>query len=146
MQGYFLTEDERERRRRFPEDIPPRDVSDYFTLSETDRRRVKQQRGFHNRLGFALPLCALCEFLFFANKGTIRRKRDEDITHLSPTRFEHLNPYGKYTFAIDHLTKSFTCVSYARQQGRLSDVFFTFLHGLACTTSTRVIAVRTGQK
>ena len=59
MQGYFLTEDERERQRRFPEDIPPRNVSDYFTLSETDRRRVKQQRGSHNRLGFALQLCAL---------------------------------------------------------------------------------------
>src|SRR5262245_44919573 len=58
MQGYFLTENERERQRRFPEAIPPRDVSDYFTLSETDRCRVNQQRGAHNRLGFALQLCA----------------------------------------------------------------------------------------
>lgn len=59
MQGYFLTENERERQRRFPEAIPPRDVSDYFTLSETDHGRVKQQRGPHNQLGFALQLCAL---------------------------------------------------------------------------------------
>lgn len=65
MQGYFLTEHERERQRRFPEAIPPRDISDYFTLSETDRCRVNQQRGAHNRLGFALQLCAL-RYLGFA--------------------------------------------------------------------------------
>lgn len=59
MQGYFLTEDERERQRRFPKDMPSRDASDYFTLSEADRRRVQRQRGAHNRLGFALQLCAL---------------------------------------------------------------------------------------
>jgi hypothetical protein len=87
-------------------------------------------------------LHALREFLFFANKGTIRRKqeedqanqagclnlltnavvawntvymaaaieqlradgyavRDEDIAHLSPARYEHINPYGKYRFDID---------------------------------------------
>lgn len=27
--------------------------------------------------------------------------QDEDITHLSPTRHEHINPYGKYKFDID---------------------------------------------
>ena len=32
--------------------------------------------------------------------------RDEDIAHFSPTRFEHVNPYGKYTFAIDDARKS----------------------------------------
>jgi len=25
---------------------------------------------------------------------------DEDITHLSPARHEHINPYGKYTFNV----------------------------------------------
>jgi TnpA family transposase len=65
MQGYFLTEHERERQRRFPDAIPPHDVSNYFTLSETDRCRVHQQRGAHNRLGFALQLCAL-RYLGFA--------------------------------------------------------------------------------
>lgn len=24
--------------------------------------------------------------------------REEDVTRLSPARFEHINPYGKYTF------------------------------------------------
>lgn len=26
---------------------------------------------------------------------------EEDLTHLSPARFEHVNPYGKYLFPID---------------------------------------------
>lgn len=59
MPGRFLTESERERHRRFPLDIPARDVTDYFMLSEADRRRVNRQRGDPNRLGFALQLCAL---------------------------------------------------------------------------------------
>lgn len=25
---------------------------------------------------------------------------DEDVAHLSPARFEHVNPYGKYYFDI----------------------------------------------
>lgn len=25
----------------------------------------------------------------------------EDITHLSPTRYEHINPYGKYQFDVE---------------------------------------------
>jgi hypothetical protein len=24
-----------------------------------------------------------------------------DITHLSPTRYEHINPYGKYQFDVE---------------------------------------------
>ena len=27
--------------------------------------------------------------------------QDEDITHLSPTRHEHINPHGKYKFDLD---------------------------------------------
>lgn len=26
---------------------------------------------------------------------------EEDIVHLSPARYEHINPYGKYQFNID---------------------------------------------
>lgn len=26
---------------------------------------------------------------------------DEDMTHLSPARFEHINPYGRYRFNVD---------------------------------------------
>jgi hypothetical protein len=27
--------------------------------------------------------------------------REDDLAHLSPARFEHLNPYGKYDFPLD---------------------------------------------
>jgi TnpA family transposase len=27
--------------------------------------------------------------------------QEDDLAHLSPARFEHLNPYGKYAFPID---------------------------------------------
>ena len=27
--------------------------------------------------------------------------RDEDLVHLSPARYEHINPYGKYRFEVD---------------------------------------------
>jgi hypothetical protein len=26
---------------------------------------------------------------------------DGDLVHLSPARFEHLNPYGRYTFHVE---------------------------------------------
>src|SRR2546429_141751 len=59
MPGRFLTESARARFRQFPLTSPPHDVTDYFLLSEADRRKVNPQRGDHNRLGFALQLCAL---------------------------------------------------------------------------------------
>jgi TnpA family transposase len=59
MPGQFLTEGEREQLRRFPAEIPPGDVIAYFTLSPADLAQVRQQRGDHNRLGFALQLGAL---------------------------------------------------------------------------------------
>jgi TnpA family transposase len=109
-----------------------------YLEDEAYRRRINTQLN----KGEALHM--LREFLFFANKGTIRRKqeeeqtnqaeclnlltnavvawntvymtaaieqlraegypvREEDIVHLSPARFEHLNPYGKYLFDLTHL-------------------------------------------
>ena len=31
--------------------------------------------------------------------------QEDDLAHLSPARFEHVNPYGKYYFPIDEATK-----------------------------------------
>jgi TnpA family transposase len=59
MPGQFLTEAERERLRQFPAEIPPSDVIAYFTLTPADLTQVRQQRGDHNRLGFALQVGAL---------------------------------------------------------------------------------------
>src|SRR4029077_20095361 len=39
--------------------VPPDDLIDYFTLSEGDSLLVQGQRRAHNRLGFALQVCAL---------------------------------------------------------------------------------------
>jgi TnpA family transposase len=111
-----------------------------YLESEDYRRRINAQ------LNKGETLHALREFLFFANRGTLRRKqeeaqtnqagclnlltnavvawntvymaaaieqlraeghavRDEDLIHLSPARFEHLNPYGKYTFDVQDTRK-----------------------------------------
>jgi len=55
----FLTNRERERLRQFPHEVRPEDISAYFTLSPTELTRVNTQRSEHNRLGFALQICAL---------------------------------------------------------------------------------------
>ncbi len=55
----FLTESERERLQRIPEEIPPDTVTAFFTLTETDFVLVRTQHGDHNRLGVALQLCLL---------------------------------------------------------------------------------------
>jgi hypothetical protein len=55
----FLTNRERERLRQFPNEVRPEDISAYFTLSPTELTRVNTQRSEHNRLGFALQICAL---------------------------------------------------------------------------------------
>lgn len=60
----FLPESERERFRRFPTEIPSEDLHAFFTLSASDLAEIEKQRGDHNRLGFALQLCALRYFGF----------------------------------------------------------------------------------
>jgi TnpA family transposase len=106
-----------------------------YLESEQLRRRINSQ------LNKGESLHALREFLFFANRGKIRRKQEEeqahqaaclnlltncviawntvymtaaidrlringhpvqeaDLAHLSPCRYEHINPYGKYAFDV----------------------------------------------
>ncbi|MGL4611212.1 MAG: DUF4158 domain-containing protein [Trueperaceae bacterium] len=43
----------------YPEDLSHEDLGRFFTLNGSDLALVKQQRGDHNRLGFALQLCTL---------------------------------------------------------------------------------------
>jgi hypothetical protein len=31
--------------------------------------------------------------------------QEEDLAHLSPARFEHVNPYGKYVFPMDQASQ-----------------------------------------
>ena len=106
-----------------------------YLESEQLRRRINTQ------LNKGESLHSLREFLFFANRGKIRRKQEEeqahqaaclnlltncviawntvymaaaidrlringhpvqetDLAHLSPCRYEHINPYGKYAFEV----------------------------------------------
>jgi hypothetical protein len=56
--GRVFTESERKRLGAFPSEIVELDLIRYFTLSGSDLEFVRQQRGDHNRLGFA-QLCGL---------------------------------------------------------------------------------------
>ena len=59
MPGQFLTSAERERLERFPSAVAPADLIAFFTLSESDLAQIPVKASPHNRLGFALQLCAL---------------------------------------------------------------------------------------
>jgi TnpA family transposase len=59
MPGQFLTTAERERWERFPRDLSPEDLANFFTLSGSDRAQIPHRSAAANRLGFALQLCAL---------------------------------------------------------------------------------------
>jgi TnpA family transposase len=55
----FLSDVEREQLSRFPATISPEDCLTHFTLSFFELAKTLEHRGDHNRLGFALQLCAL---------------------------------------------------------------------------------------
>jgi len=57
--GRIFTPQERKRLDAFPSEIGESDLIRYFSLSGSDLDLVRRQRGDHNRLGFALQLCAL---------------------------------------------------------------------------------------
>ena len=65
MPGQFFSNAERERLERFPIEVAPADLIVFFTLSESDLAQVPVNAASHNRLGFALQLCAL-RYLGFA--------------------------------------------------------------------------------
>jgi len=44
---------------QIPSDMATREVAYYYTLTPDDRDRIARHRGPHNRLGFAVQLCAL---------------------------------------------------------------------------------------
>jgi hypothetical protein len=59
MPGQFLTTTERERWDRFPPEIVEEDLVSFFTLSAADLVHIPVKSAAHNRLGFALQLCAI---------------------------------------------------------------------------------------
>ena len=61
----FLSDAERDRLSRFPQDMPSQDINKYFQLTEEEQEIAESQRGEHNRLGFALQLGCLRYLGFF---------------------------------------------------------------------------------
>src|SRR4051812_32538701 len=59
MTVVFLSEAERERLNSFPSDIPPDDLTSFFTLTDADKQQLPIKSSSANRLGFALQLCTL---------------------------------------------------------------------------------------
>jgi TnpA family transposase len=59
MPVQLFTEAERAQRDRFPEVIAYEDLVIFFTLSERDHQSLPRSIAPHNRLGYALQLCAL---------------------------------------------------------------------------------------
>ena len=59
MPVQLFTEAERAQRDRFPEVIAYEDLVIFFTLSDRDHESIPRSSAPHNRLGYALQLCAL---------------------------------------------------------------------------------------
>lgn len=61
----FLSDAERTRLSRFPQEIAPDDLNTFFTLTSADHQHIEVHRRPAMRLGVALQLCAL-RFLGFS--------------------------------------------------------------------------------
>lgn len=68
MADSFLSTAQRERLSSYPDEISSGDLGRFFTLASRDLALVAQQRGDHNRLGFALQLCVLRYLGFIPNR------------------------------------------------------------------------------
>ncbi|MGA7955312.1 MAG: DUF4158 domain-containing protein, partial [Gloeobacterales cyanobacterium] len=54
MPVQFLSEVDRDRLNRFPEEIAQQDLKDFFWLSEDDRKETMSLRGEYNWLGLGV--------------------------------------------------------------------------------------------
>lgn len=105
----ILTEKQSEKLMALSTDAPT--MLKYYVLSDEDFSHIKQRHGGHNRLGFAIQLCALrypgrylspddilpYEFMSFIGEQ-IGLTEDEisGFTYKSVTRYEHLRTLQKY--------------------------------------------------
>jgi TnpA family transposase len=112
----FLTDVERERLSTYPEEISSGDLGRFFTLTAHDLEIVVQQRGDHNRLGFALQLCTLHYLGFIPNNlldsppAVVRL-----LAHQLGVSSEALQAYGeREQTRSDHLAQILPHLGYRR--------------------------------
>ncbi len=83
MPGQFLTEAERSRLSRFPDEIAPDDLITYFTLSPSDRQHIQLHHRPATRLGVALQLCALRYLGFSPSPANLKAAPTDAVHYLS---------------------------------------------------------------
>jgi TnpA family transposase len=125
MPGRFLTDADRDRLRRFPAEVPPEDLVDYFTLSGRDQVQVRRQRGGPNRIGFALQLCTLRYLGFVPDQ--LRGVPPAVIAHLAQqlgAAPEFLAAYGDRPHTrTDHLQEAVAYLGFRKARaGDLRDL------------------------
>jgi TnpA family transposase len=116
MSKGFLTAAERQRLTTYPAEISPEDLGRFFTLTPADLALVAQQRGDHNRLGFALQLCTL-RYLGFLPTNLLEPPLAvlKLLTHQLGLAPEMLTAYGeREQTRSDHLTQILDHFGYRR--------------------------------
>lgn len=96
MPGRFLTDAERARLSRFPDEIAPDDVNTYFTLSPADRRHIEVHHRPATRLGVALQLCALRYLGFCLPPSELTAAPAEAVQYLAQQLAVQLDTLSRY--------------------------------------------------
>src|ERR1700731_3759192 len=122
MPGQLFTHVERRRLGGFPARVSHEDLVTYYTLTRLDRTQVNQyadeasrqvRRGQpEDQANQASCLNLLTNAVIVWNtvymgavidrlKAKGERIDPEDLAHLPPARYDHINPYGRYQFQVD---------------------------------------------
>lgn len=98
----LLTDAERGRLSGFPSEVSAEDLHAFFTLTGRDRTAVQA-----TSLCLSLMVDAVILWNTVHYQGALDDLRaeghpvnDEDLAHLSPTSYAHVNPYGRYRFDL----------------------------------------------
>ncbi|TMQ03511.1 MAG: DUF4158 domain-containing protein [Deltaproteobacteria bacterium] len=114
MPGRFLTEDERTRLSRFPDELLEVDLAVHYRLTLDDLALIRRRRGDANRLGFALQLCTLRFLGFMPDDFTVPPAsvaaflaRQLDVSPLALDEYAH-----REQTRSDHLTEAMQALGF----------------------------------